>query len=402
VLHFDPPDLMPSSQVDVILAEVVTGYTVGYWNSLRSSERSRVEEAVPPSLEKCTASMAARTATLIIRAIRLAPLVTCIFAGCTCSGTPPDNPTPTVAAHATDTPQPSTLTSLPATPTYPGVCHHWGPSGCADPITPPPDTTALPGTTAPPETPTPDSARRALCERYVALVSGRERDLALLDNPEIKALASQAPPDLIMCGAVAADSDVLCKRLMPLEHGPSMACRHTQAIFHELRTYPNSRSFMFDDLQWEECHHPSLAPALCDSFRQAMRSGDAKDCAQTGDFEPICRAYIGLDASLCRVQGKLQGLKGGADKGYGVDDGFDDICKKTIESRAFLAQGLKVLAQSGPPRERELAKAALGQADACASYAQSAMEGCMGNVSATPVPETPVPSGTAGPPSGQA
>src|SRR5713101_4433412 len=91
------------------------------------------------------------------------------------------------------------------------------------------------------------SARRTVCARYVAAVAGHAPDDALLDNPEVRALAVQAP-DLVMCGAVVHDSDAPCKRLLPEEHGPTTACRYMQSIFHELRTYPQGRSFLFDEL----------------------------------------------------------------------------------------------------------------------------------------------------------
>jgi hypothetical protein len=257
--------------------------------------------------------MACRTADLLVLIIRMAPVVTCIFTGCTCSGK---------------------------------------------------------------RAGTPDGARRALCERYVAAISGHG-DSTLLDDPQVQALAAHAAPDLVMCGAVLADSDGLCQRLMPPGHGPSMACRHIRSDFHELRTYPNGRSFMFDEIDREECNHPA-----CDSLLEAMRSGDAEKCALTADLQSICRAYITLDKSLCRLEGKQTEPNGGAQKGYGKEPGLEEGCRKTIESRGFLAQGLKALAESGPPRERALAKAALGQADACVQYAQSAMDLCLGNAPA--------------------
>ena len=150
------------------------------------------------------------------------------------------------------------------------------------------------------DTPEPRSA----CERYVAAVSGRAK-LALLDDPEVGTLAAQAPGDLVMCGAVRSDSDALCERLLPVEHGPGGACQHMRSIFHELRS-AGGRSFMFDDRDWEGCRVIPLFPALCDSLRKAMRSADPRDCAATDGAESICRAYIALDKSLCHAEGKLK------------------------------------------------------------------------------------------------
>ena len=224
------------------------------------------------------------------------------------------------------------------------------------------------------DTPEPRSA----CERYVAAVSGRAK-LALLDDPEVGTLAAQAPGDLVMCGAVRSDSDALCERLLPVEHGPGGACQHMRSIFHELRS-AGGRSFMFDDRDWEGCRVIPLFPALCDSLRKAMRSADPRDCAATDGAESICRAYIALDKSLCHAEGKLKLVEFVA-KLVG-NSGIEESCRRTIENRAFLAQGLERLAESGPPLERELARAALGRPDACAPFAQSALTSCLQNVAA--------------------
>ena len=218
---------------------------------------------------------------------------------------------------------------------------------------------------------------RSACERYVAAVSGRAK-LALLDDREVGALAAQAPPDLVMCGAVRSDSDALCERLLPVEHGPGGACQHMRSIFHELRS-AGGRSFMFDDRDWEGCRVIPLFPALCDSLRKAMRSADPRDCAATDGAESICRAYIALDKSLCHAEGKLKLVEFLAKL---VSTGIEESCRRTIENRAFLAQGLERLAESGPPLERELARAALGRPDACAPFAQPALTSCLQNVAA--------------------
>jgi hypothetical protein len=238
------------------------------------------------------------------------------------------------------------------------------------------------------------SARQALCSGYVAALSGRAQDETLLDNPEVRTLAEQFS-DLVMCGAVVRDDDTPCRRLLPEEHGPSTACRYMQSIFHELRTYPQGRSFLFDQLDWEDCHSiDSLPPTFCDAFRAAMRSGDPKDCAPTGDGEPVCRAYLALDASRCHVDGALKDVvatgprvvektpRDRATERPTLGAVLELLCKQAIERRGFLAKGLKVIAESGPPREREFAKAALGQPEACAPYVQAAMQACLGGVQA--------------------
>ncbi len=364
--------------------------------------------------------MFSRTAYLIVRTIRLAFAVTLLFAGFTCLGAPVHSQTqpPTVSAPG---PTPAVQATMPTVATTPAE----SPTAAAG------DAAAA-------------KARRKVCEAYVEALSGRSKDPELLRNREVQALALQVP-DLVICGGVVRDSDAQwCKRLLPPEHGPDTECRLTQAVFHELHTYPQGRSFLFHELDWEECKAiSSLPPTFCDALRQALRSGDPKSCAQTGDGQSLCRAYLGLDASLCRVQGKVGELElhvadfprvkesekeeemeadlrklagAGAREKPKVKWWLEAACKDTIKSRAFLSKGLKAAAESGSPREREFAKAALGQADACASFAQAAMDACMKTsmpptaatpvagkrVAATPVPaKSPHRGGSPGPTPGQ-
>jgi hypothetical protein len=193
-------------------------------------------------------------------------------------------------------------------------------------------------------------------------------------------------PDLLTCGVVAADSDALCKKLMPVEAGPTMMCRHTWAIFHELRRYPEGRSFMFNEIDWQDCRGVPVVPAsLCDGIRDALRAGDVEACAKAGDGASICRAYMTLDKSFCRMEGELAKAtfsmpdrKEGEPATVEIKKAAEESCRKAIDSRAFLAKGLKGLAESGPPRERALARAALGEPDACNSLAEPALEICGG------------------------
>jgi len=255
---------------------------------------------------------------------------------------------------------------------------------------PPPSVTPPPAAAAAvPQSPTPDAkaaARRAACERYVAVLSGEKQDAALLDDKEVHTLAAGLP-DLVTCGAVRSGSDLACKRLMPEEHGPGSMCRQMVDIFIDLREHPQSRSFLFGEIDWQECRRVASMRAFCDSLRQAVRSGDPKECAKTGDGESWCLAYMKLDPSLCRLQGKLATIevldeKENPPRKRKVKAELEEGCKTTIASRSFLAKGLPALAESGPPRERELAKAALHEPSACATYAASALQLCLGAVAA--------------------
>lgn len=262
------------------------------------------------------------------------------------------------------------------------------------------------------QTPTPvdlAALRQKTCEGFVAILAGRQPKAALPDDDALRMLAG-AQADLIACGAVVSDSAAPCQTLLPVERGPSKMCLHMHAIFHELRTYPQGRSFLLDEVDWAELQPlRERMPAAFDALRAATRSGDAAQCEQAGDMRSICRAYLALDAAQCHAEGDLADGKveplvhkegdSKADLAFAIEDG----CRQTIESRAFLAAGLKGLAESGPPRERVLAKAALGDATACATYEQAAMTACLQNAQAgslgTPVSGTPVPPAAA-PPAG--
>ena len=298
---------------------------------------------------------------LVARAMGALVIAGLTFAGCTCAGKPGGQGAPDGAARAT----PPAVAQTP-TPVDPAV------------------------------------VRRTTCEGFVATLAGRQPNATLFDDPALQRLAKEVP-DLVTCGAVVSESDAPCEKLLPVGQGPSMMCLHMRAIFHELRTYPQGRSFMFDEQDWAEMQ-PLRAriPAAFDALRAATRSGDVAQCEQAGDMRSICRAYVTLDASQCRAEGDLAAGKiellvrkegdSPADLKFAIEDG----CRQTIESRAFLAPGLKALAESGPPRERVLAKAALGDGAACATYEQAALDACIEQAQPDR-PITPV-SGTPGPP----
>jgi hypothetical protein len=236
------------------------------------------------------------------------------------------------------------------------------------------------------------SAKRSACERYIGSLTGSSKDGALRDNPEVRKLASQVP-DLVTCVAIKGDSEALCNPLIGESAGKRMYssaardCLYTQSMFHEAHAYPKGRSFMFPDIEFKQCQNPTW----CEAMREALRSADEKKCAATGALQSICRAYIRLDKSQCRIEGTLPKQKDGqADEASTLA-----MCKETIETRGFLGNGLQSLAQSGQPREQAFAKAALGEANACASFEQAAMDACTGGGSSPPSGATPAP-GTSG------
>ncbi len=352
--------------------------------------------------------MVSRVASLIVRAIQIAPLVACLSASYSCSnmfgGSPTVTPTPTTRSTATRTKAPvPTDTPKPAAPE------------AAAPAPPTPNVEAT------------ASTARTACEGYVAVLSGKKQDKAALDDRAVQGLARQVP-DLAACGAVARDSDELCMLLGPnAEQGQTKDCVLARELFHELRAYPNTHSFYMTEQEWSGCHGSPFAP-ICDALRQALRSGDANKCVLTADFQSICRKQLSeLTESQCRAVGPAMKtametkcramvtvdksvchLKEADVKKFdfkGSEDFFKESeaeCKRKTEDRALLGKGLRALAESGPPREREFAKAALGQTDACATYAKAAMDSCAGGTLGTPVAGTPglggaVPSGTSSP-----
>ncbi len=246
----------------------------------------------------------------------------------------------TVAAHAqTGNPPPKGSPLPEGTPLPAGAEAQENPAG--------PDGDAVPQVTATP----------SRCAEYVDVLSGKKKDDALLKDPKVKAVAAQSL-DLLLCLAVARDSDDPCA-LMPKDapqHGQE--CRQTRAVFHELRTNPQGRSFMFPDSKYQACRtHPEIA-SICDRWRTAARSGDPNECTGMGEMETECRAELTLNDSLCAKTQEPEG------------------CKKAIEANRVYAKGLKSVAESGPPRDRILAKAALGEQDACAPFVEAALGFC--------------------------
>jgi hypothetical protein len=306
--------------------------------------------------------MTSRVVSLIVRCIRVAPVVSCVFAGCTCSGgrenqAPAATPTaivrepqaPTAAPLPTNTAEAAAPEAAPAeaTPAAAPAAPESGGAAASD-------------------------ARRAECTRYVAALAGKG-DAALLKDPELQTLAMRVP-DLITCLAVKGDSMALCDPLTTMEDGQrrytaeARDCIYAQSMYHEVRAYPKGTSFVYPEIEYKQCD----SPEFCAALQEATRTGDETKCPP-GPWQSICRAYVKLDPSLCRVEGKIQEYKD--DKGKPI--AFDEMCKQTIASRKFLAKGLQALADSGSPKERVLARAALGQADACAEYERAAVETCL-------------------------
>jgi hypothetical protein len=290
--------------------------------------------------------MVLRTRRLIAHLRRLAPVVILTFSGCTCGGSSPPPAQPPAAAAATATAPRDTPTAHLAAAT----------------AVPPAAAPAAAAPEAPAAGGAPGDAKRAACERVVAVIAGRADDSAVLQSPDARRIADQVP-DLVVCGAVRRDSDAPCSRLT--DNSQAIGCRSSRSTFSELKTYPKGRGFMFDETKYTECKSDPEVRMPCDAFRAAMRAADPAQCESLGPIAYLCRAYIALDTSQCSPA---------------AGQAPDADCVKIIERNAHLGKGLEALVTSGSPLEQEFAKSALQRDDACAALAQAAMDDCTGGL----------------------
>ena len=244
---------------------------------------------------------------------------------------------------------------------------------------------------------------RAECEKLAKVLAGKDKDPELLKRagaPSETMRASNA--DLVTCTAVLADSEEPCARLSEGDAD----CRRDQAKFHELRAYPNGKGFMLDDRKFEECKKNTAMAPVCETVRKALRAGDPSQCVFTADFEAICRSAEGMDPSKCATDGpQLKTmLEGHCRALVTLDESACDVpgphqeqmtqqCRDDIKASKPYGKGLKEMASSGSPREKELAKAALKDADACKAFTQSAVDACLQRAAAP----APAPSGAPSP-----
>jgi hypothetical protein len=212
-------------------------------------------------------------------------------------------------------------------------------------------------------TPVPSRAPRSRsdCERYIAALAGRG-DRKLLDDAAVQDLAGKVPA-LVTCGAVASKSDALCA---PLGDVDAALCRKRWSMIEDLRSNPKGRAFIFSERDYQSCVKDERMAPFCDGLRAAAASGDPGKCPP-GKFQSVCKAVVSLDKSMCEQATTHP-------EGSGE---LRDWCIKAVEMNTAFSKGLDELAKSGPPLERNLARAALGQGDACAAYEAEAMKSCV-------------------------
>jgi hypothetical protein len=234
------------------------------------------------------------------------------------------------------------------------------------------------------------------CERDARALAGGDKKSAAKKSEVAGNATRDANTDLVTCTAVLADSDDPCTRL---ESESADNCRRDRAAFHEMRAYPNGRSFMLSDRKFEECKQNAAMAPVCEAVRKALRSGDPSQCVLTGDFEAICRSSAGLEPSKCATEApQLKTLLEGHCRAMvTLDEAACDVagpyheemtkqCRDDIKANKAFGKGLKDLAKSGSPREKELAKAALKDPDACKALTQSAVDACV-QANAAPAPD---------------
>lgn len=243
-------------------------------------------------------------------------------------------------------------------------------------------------------------ASRPECEARARALAGKGDDTDLPGKDATLGTAARtANADLVTCQAVLADSDEPCDRL---DQENADNCRRDRAAFHELRSYPNGKSFMFDDRKFEECKQNALMAPVCETLRKALRAGDPKQCALNADFEAICRADKDLDAAKCATEApQLKALLEAQCRALvTLDESACDVpgprhdemakqCREDVQAGKVYGKGLKQMAKSGSPREKELAKAALKEADACKGFTKSAVDACLEAEPAAPAPPGP-------------
>lgn len=285
----------------------------------------------------------------------------------------------------------------------PGVPVHAQPAGAgapaaeAKPAAAP--AAAAPGKPAASPSPA-KKASRPECEALARALAGKgdASDLPSKDTAQGTATRT-ANADLVTCMAVLADSDEPCARL---DQENADNCRRDRAAFHELRSYPNGKSFMFDDRKFEECKQNALMAPVCETLRKAFRAGDPKQCVLNADFEAICRADKDLDAAKCATEApQLKTLLEAQCRALvTLDESACDVpgprheemakqCREDVQAGKAYGKGLKQIAKSGSPREKELAKAALKDADACKGFTKSAVDACLAAEPAAPAAPGP-------------
>jgi hypothetical protein len=165
---------------------------------------------------------------------------------------------------------------------------------------------------------------------------------------------------------------------------------------------------MLDERKFEECKENKAMAPVCDAVRKALRSGDPSQCVLNADFEAICRSAGDIDVSKCATEApQLKTLLEGHCRAMVTLDeaACDNLpgprqqemakqCRDDIKASKSYAKGLKELAESGSPREKELAKAALNASDACKALTESAVEACL----QPPAAPTPADGGSKGAP----
>jgi hypothetical protein len=233
---------------------------------------------------------------------------------------------------------------------------------------------------------TPAAAAPAVtCDDYIAALMNKTSPVAASD-PVLQPIADKVP-NLVICGAVLSDSDAVCKQL----HPAPADCSTLWADFHALRNNAAARGYLLPDSEYEQCRQEKLMQPYCDGLRAATKAHDPSLCT-AGGLNTFCRALVSLDPATCdrltlddvkafpQVDNPREGLKT-----------LKEQCRAQVARYTRFAAGLPAMAASAQSPERELAKAAQGDAAACKPFAESALRVCR----TLPTPAAAAPAGGA-------
>lgn len=158
-----------------------------------------------------------------------------------------------------------------------------------------------------------------------------------------------------ICLAVSKDDPATCDSAAD---DRKEDCQIEQMRFHELRHAREANKWRYTDIDLAQCiHHAATAgknKGLCEDYAAAVRQQDPSRCP-TLNVEGLneCPALAALDPARC-PSGKKH-----------------ERCIESVERFKLMASGgLKALAEQGSPSDKQLARAALGDKEACDMLSQ--------------------------------
>ena len=162
---------------------------------------------------------------------------------------------------------------------------------------------------------------------------------------------------LILCNAVRLGSENACQ-LFPDPNEREHCVRET-GFFIAARRAPADTAWRFHDGLMGDCMRiPKMDAASCAHFRDAVRASNPSGCPNVdADVNSFCRALASLDPKLC------------------TSKRFDGCASEIARAQTIAKSGLQGLVGSNA-KEKPIAAAALGVADACEPLSKEWLEAC--------------------------